>query len=55
MAEIVAPNGSPLSVAVLGTGDIEASLRLYRDMIGLDVVDRRTWSGPELERHWQLP
>ncbi|MEQ8248903.1 MAG: VOC family protein [Alphaproteobacteria bacterium] len=55
MSDIVAPNGSPLSVAVLGTGDIDASLRLYRDMIGLDVVDWRTWSGPDLERHWQLP
>jgi catechol 2,3-dioxygenase-like lactoylglutathione lyase family enzyme len=55
MADIVAPNGSPLSVAVLGTSDMEASLRLYRDMIGLDVVERRTWSGPELEQHWCLP
>ncbi|MDA0368881.1 MAG: hypothetical protein O2995_10835, partial [Proteobacteria bacterium] len=55
MAEIVAPEGSPLSVAVLGTGDLEASLRLYRDMIGLDVVERRTWHGPDFERHWHLP
>ena len=55
MAEIVAPEGSPLSVAVLGTGDMEASLRLYRDMIGLDVVERRDWRGTGLEKHWDLP
>ena len=55
MADIIAPEGSPLSVAVLGTGDMEASLRLYRDMIGLDVVERRSWSGPDLEQHWHLP
>jgi catechol 2,3-dioxygenase-like lactoylglutathione lyase family enzyme len=55
MSEIVAPNGSPLSVAVLGTGDIEASLELYRDMIGLDVVEDRIWSGTDFESHWSLP
>jgi catechol 2,3-dioxygenase-like lactoylglutathione lyase family enzyme len=55
MAEIVAPEGSPLSVAVLGTGDMDASLRLYRDMIGLDLVERRDWRGTGLEKHWGLP
>jgi len=55
MADIVAPNGSPLSVAVLGTDDLDAALHLYRDLIGLDVVDRRTWKGADFEAHWQLP
>ncbi len=55
MAEIVAPNGSPLSVAVLGTDDLDSALHLYSDLIGLDVVERRTWSGKALEQHWGLP
>ena len=38
MAEIVAPQGSPLSIAVISCERLESSLDFYRDRIGLDVV-----------------
>jgi catechol 2,3-dioxygenase-like lactoylglutathione lyase family enzyme len=55
MGEIVAPEGSPLSVAVIGAEDMDASLRFYRDLIGLKAHKAVTWSGPEFERLWHMP
>ncbi len=52
---IIAPEGSALSVAVIGVADLEASLRFYRDIIGLSPRPAVTWSGPDFERHWRLP
>lgn len=55
MGDIVAPNGSPLSVAVVGVRDMDASLNFYRDIIGLTAHDKTTWSGPAFETLWHLP
>jgi len=55
MGDIIAPEGSPLSVAVIGVADMEASLHFYRDLIGLTAHDKVTWSGPGFEALWQLP
>ncbi len=55
MGDIIAPEGSPLSVAVIGVADMEASLHFYRDLIGLTASDGVTWSGPGFETLWQLP
>src|SRR5580698_3560257 len=52
---IVAPDGSALSVAVIGVADMEGSLRFYRDLIGLTAHAPVTWAGPAFERHWHLP
>ena len=55
MGDIIAPEGSPLSVAVIGVSDMDASLHFYRDLIGLTAHDKVTWSGPEFETLWHLP
>ncbi len=55
MGDIIAPNGSPLSVAVIGVADMQASLHFYRDLIGLTAQNQVNWSGPEFERLWHLP
>src|SRR4051812_26603355 len=52
---IVAPEGSPLSVAVIGVADMDASLKFYRDLIGLTVSQRFVWTGPDFARLWHLP
>ncbi len=52
---IIAPEGSAVSVAVIGVADLDASLRFYRDIIGLKPHPAVTWSGPDFERHWRLP
>jgi catechol 2,3-dioxygenase-like lactoylglutathione lyase family enzyme len=55
MGEIVSPDGSPLSVAVIGVADMDASLHFYRDLIGLTAHEKTTWSGPDYETLWHLP
>jgi catechol 2,3-dioxygenase-like lactoylglutathione lyase family enzyme len=55
MGDIIAPEGSPLSVAAIGVADMEASLRFYRDLIGLTTQDEVRWSGSAFERLWHLP
>lgn len=45
----------PLSVAVIGTRDLDASLDFYAGTLGLTVVDKPMWHGPEFERYWHLP
>jgi catechol 2,3-dioxygenase-like lactoylglutathione lyase family enzyme len=47
--------GSPVSVAVIGAEDLDASLAFYEGTMGLEVADRLTWAGPEFEAHWQVP
>ena len=47
--------GTALGISICGVENIERSLEYYRDLIGLDVVDRGTWAGREFEHHWRLP
>jgi catechol 2,3-dioxygenase-like lactoylglutathione lyase family enzyme len=55
MATIVAPEGSPLSVAVVGCESLAASKRFYVDDLGFDVAAEQQWDGPQFERLWALP
>lgn len=55
MGDIVALDGSPLSVAVIGVDDMETSLHFYRDLIGLTAHEKTTWSGQDFESLWHLP
>jgi len=55
MGDIIAPDGSPLSAAVVGVANLDASLHFYRDLIGLTASDAETWSGPDFESLWHLP
>ena len=55
MGDIIAPDGSPLSVAVVGVADMETSLHFYRDLIGLTAHDSAAWSGNGFETLWHLP
>lgn len=55
MAEIVAPHGSPLAIAVLGVRRLEDSLGFYRDLVGLDASPVEAWHGPQFEALWSLP
>ena len=47
--------GAPLQAAVIGVRDMAASLAVYRDALGLDVVERRQWRGSAFEALWRLP
>ena len=55
MSEIVAPNGSPLAVAVLGVEQLDRSIAFYRDEIGLDAGPVTDWRGSAFESLWGLP
>ncbi len=55
MGDIIAPEGSPLSIAVIGVEDMEKSLSFYRDAIGLTATPSYSWSGPDFEALWRLP
>ncbi len=55
MGEIVAPDGSPLAAAVVGSRSLEDSLAFYVDCIGFDAGAVAVWSGADFERFWQLP
>lgn len=55
MAEIVAPEGSPLALAVVSCRSLEASRTYYCDRIGFEAGRVHEWSGPEFERWWALP
>lgn len=55
MAEIVAPEGSPLSFAVISCRELEKSLSFYRDVIGFAAGPITTWRGDDFERFWGLP
>lgn len=55
MGDIIAPNGSPLSVAVIGVANMDASLAFYCDIIGLTASAPRIWDGEQFEKLWKLP
>jgi len=55
MTSIIAPEGSPLSIAVIGARNLEASLVFYRDIIGLTASDPVIWKGDAFETLWHLP
>ncbi|MDA0369569.1 MAG: VOC family protein [Proteobacteria bacterium] len=53
--DIVAPEGSAMSFAVIGVADMERSLHFYRDLTGMTASAPATWSGPDFETFWHLP
>ena len=55
MPEIVAPQGAPLAAALISACDLDASLRFYVGVIGLDADPEALWSGAAFERLWGLP
>ena len=55
MSAIVAPHGSPLSVAVLSVVSLRDSLAFYCDVIGFEAAPTVEWFGPGFEALWQLP
>lgn len=55
MSDIVAPQGSPLAVALLSCEQLERSIAFYRDEIGLDAGPVTDWRGPAFEALWKLP
>lgn len=55
MADIVAPEGSPLAFAVVSCSDLDRSLAFYRDLIGLDCAEQREWQGEAFESLFELP
>ncbi len=55
MGDIVAPDGSQLSAAVIGVESMEKSLNFYRDIIGLTASAPLTWDGEAFEKLWHLP
>lgn len=46
---------APVSVAVIGAENLDASLEFYSGTVGLDVAETRTWEGPDFERYWNVP
>lgn len=53
--DIVAPDGSAMSVAVIGVEDMERSLHFYRDLTGLTAEKKVIWEGADFEAFWHLP
>lgn len=47
--------GSPISAAIVGAEDLDASTRVYGDCLGLDVVAEAAVAGGAFESHWRLP
>jgi catechol 2,3-dioxygenase-like lactoylglutathione lyase family enzyme len=54
MADIVAPEGSPLAAAVVSSEVLEQSLDFYCGRIGFDAGDVVRWRGPDFEAFWGL-
>ncbi|MCS6947977.1 MAG: VOC family protein, partial [Steroidobacteraceae bacterium] len=55
MSAIVAPDGSPLSAAVLSCASLERTAAFYCDVIGFDAAPEQVWAGELFERWWNLP
>lgn len=55
MGDIIAPEGSPLSVAVIGVENMEKSVAFYRDVIGLSASTATIWEGEDFQKLWHLP
>jgi catechol 2,3-dioxygenase-like lactoylglutathione lyase family enzyme len=51
----LAATGQPVHAATIGVADLARSTALYRDQMGLDVLEQRRLSGREFELHWGLP
>jgi catechol 2,3-dioxygenase-like lactoylglutathione lyase family enzyme len=54
MAEIVAPQGSPLAAAVISCQRLEISRAFYCDVIGFDAGPVEDWAGSAFEQFWGL-
>lgn len=52
---IVAPQGSPIAIALLSVERLERSIAFYRDEIGLDAGPITDWRGAGFEALWVLP
>jgi catechol 2,3-dioxygenase-like lactoylglutathione lyase family enzyme len=48
-------DGKPVSVVVIGVENLDTSLKFYADTVGLAIVERRTWQGPDFESYWRVP
>jgi catechol 2,3-dioxygenase-like lactoylglutathione lyase family enzyme len=46
---------APVSVAVIGVENLDASLEFYARTLGLAVAESRIWQGSEFEAYWQVP
>ncbi len=55
MNQQVSGNSCPVSVAVIGVENLEASLAFYADILGLDVIQNDTWQGDAFAAYWHLP
>jgi hypothetical protein len=47
--------GAPVHPATIGAGDLARSAGLYRNQMGLDILEQRQMSGRAFEMHWGLP
>ncbi len=47
-------NSCPVSVAIIGVEDLEASLSFYADILGLNVTQNFTWQGDSFSDYWHL-
>ena len=46
---------APVSVVVIGAGNLDASLKFYAGTLGLETAETRTWQGREFEHYWKVP
>ncbi len=45
----------PVGVVIIGARNLDTSLDFYAGTLGLDVIETRTWRGPDFEAYWHLP
>jgi catechol 2,3-dioxygenase-like lactoylglutathione lyase family enzyme len=50
----IAPISAPVSAAVIGVENMDASLAFYAGTIGLTVAESLVWEGPAFERYWHV-
>ncbi len=55
MSEGAKGAGVPVNAVVIGVDQLDTSLKFYAGTLGLEVIETRTWQGPEFERYWRLP
>jgi catechol 2,3-dioxygenase-like lactoylglutathione lyase family enzyme len=51
----LAATGQPVHAATLGVAELARSSALYRDQMGLEVLEQRRLAGRGFEVHWGLP
>lgn len=44
-----------VSAVIISVENLEKSLAFYKQTLGLDVTETRTWQGAGFERYWHLP